>query len=144
MIEMFREADLVVLPSRVEGFGLIALEAISAGIPVLVSSQAGISESLREVDGGCDVIVEPNKPEEWARRINEFSSQTTQERWKGSSPSGELPANLFLAGRDRKIHKSGQACSWWWYVDTSYSTIATAHSKVFPKCINFRSSCNSL
>ena len=81
VIEMFKEADLVVLPSRVEGFGLIALEAISAGIPVLVSSQAGISESLREVDGGCDVIVEPNKPEEWARRINEFSSQTPQERY---------------------------------------------------------------
>lgn len=81
VIKMFKEADLVVLPSRVEGFGLIALEAISAGIPVLVSSQAGISESLREVDGGCDVMVEPNKPEEWARRINEFSSQTTQERY---------------------------------------------------------------
>lgn len=80
VIEMFREADLVVLPSRVEGFGLIALEAISAGIPVLVSSQTGISESLREVDGGCDLIVTPNKPEEWARRIYEFSSQTTQER----------------------------------------------------------------
>ena len=81
VIEMFREADLVVLPSRVEGFGLIALEAISAGIPVLVSSQTGISELLREVDGGCDLIVTPNKPEEWARRIYEFSSQTTQERY---------------------------------------------------------------
>ena len=34
---MFLEADLVALPSRTEGFGLVALEAISAGVPVLVT-----------------------------------------------------------------------------------------------------------
>ena len=32
MREMFRQADAVVMPSRTEGFGLVALEAISAGV----------------------------------------------------------------------------------------------------------------
>ena len=35
---MFREADLIVMPTCTEGFGLTALEATSAGIPVNVSS----------------------------------------------------------------------------------------------------------
>ena len=39
MKKMFRQADLIVMPSRTEGFGLVALEAISAGVPVLVSSE---------------------------------------------------------------------------------------------------------
>lgn len=34
---MFREADLIVMPTCTEGFGLAALEATSAGIPVNVS-----------------------------------------------------------------------------------------------------------
>lgn len=78
--EMFQEADLVALPSRAEGFGLIALEAISARKPVLRSSQAGISVSLGEVKGGSDVIVASTEPHEWAKKITELSSQTSQER----------------------------------------------------------------
>ncbi|MET9888398.1 glycosyltransferase family 4 protein [Streptomyces sp. NPDC006430] len=35
-----------VMPSRVEGFGLVALEAIAAGTPVLVSSKSGAAELL--------------------------------------------------------------------------------------------------
>ena len=35
---MFREADLIVMPTCTEGFGLAALEATSASIPVNVSS----------------------------------------------------------------------------------------------------------
>ncbi|MFD1046307.1 glycosyltransferase [Kibdelosporangium lantanae] len=36
------------LPSRVEGFGLVALEAIAQGTPVLVSDRSGVAETLRE------------------------------------------------------------------------------------------------
>jgi glycosyltransferase involved in cell wall biosynthesis len=37
---------LVLMPSRTEGFGLAALEAIALGIPVLVSDQSGLAETL--------------------------------------------------------------------------------------------------
>ncbi|MEW2143274.1 glycosyltransferase family 4 protein [Micromonospora vinacea] len=37
-----------VMPSRVEGFGLVCLDAIAAGTPVLVSSKSGAAELLRE------------------------------------------------------------------------------------------------
>lgn len=40
-----------VMPSRVEGLGLVALEAIAANTPVLVSSKSGTAELLRELLG---------------------------------------------------------------------------------------------
>jgi glycosyltransferase involved in cell wall biosynthesis len=42
-------STLVLMPSRTEGFGLAALEAIALGIPVLVSDQSGLAETLREL-----------------------------------------------------------------------------------------------
>ena len=53
-MNMFREADLIVMPTCTEGFGLVALEAISAGFPVLVSSEFGITKALQSVNvWGC-------------------------------------------------------------------------------------------
>ena len=77
---MSHEPHLVAMPSRTEGFGLVALEAISAGIPVLVAGETGIAEALLEVEGGKSVIVESDEPEEWAQRIQQLSRQSPEER----------------------------------------------------------------
>ena len=77
---MFHESDMIALPSRTEGFGLVALEAISAGIPVLVAGESGIAEALHEIDGGRCFIVESDDAEVWARRIKQLSSQSLEER----------------------------------------------------------------
>ncbi|WP_185921627.1 glycosyltransferase [Streptomyces sp. WAC06614] len=42
-------ASLVLVPSRAEGFGLVGVEAIAAGVPVLVSSESGLADLLRQV-----------------------------------------------------------------------------------------------
>ena len=77
---MFQEAHLVALPSNAEGFGLVALEAISAAVPVLVSKQSGIAKALENVETGGSVVVTSQKPQEWARKILQLSKQTLQER----------------------------------------------------------------
>ena len=77
---MFNEADLVAMPSRTEGFGLIALEAISSAIPVLVTSESGIAEALTKVDGGKSVIVDPEDTKEWSQKIRLLSEQKPEER----------------------------------------------------------------
>lgn len=46
--EDIRRASVVLMPSRAEGFGLVGLEAIALGIPVLVSARSGLAELLRE------------------------------------------------------------------------------------------------
>jgi len=43
----FRSAALSLMPSRREGFGLVALEALSVGTPVLVSENSGFAELLK-------------------------------------------------------------------------------------------------
>ncbi|MGW6010949.1 glycosyltransferase family 4 protein [Streptomyces sp. NPDC055210] len=42
-------ATLVLMPSRAEGFGLVGLEAIVAGTPVLISGKAGLGMLLRQI-----------------------------------------------------------------------------------------------
>ncbi len=46
--EDLRRSSLVLMPSRAEGFGLVGLEAIAAGVPVLVSDRSGLGELLVE------------------------------------------------------------------------------------------------
>ncbi len=77
---MFHESDMIALPSRTEGFGLVALEAISAGIPVLVTAESGIAEALQEVEGGKSVVVESDDAREWAQRIQQLSNKSPEER----------------------------------------------------------------
>ena len=62
-------ANLVVIPSRTEGFGLTALEALSAGLPFLVSQNSGFGEALEEIPRRLTWIVDSDDPEEWANAI---------------------------------------------------------------------------
>ncbi|KAL9951672.1 hypothetical protein ACROYT_G044390 [Oculina patagonica] len=78
--DMLSEADVVALPSRTEGFGMIALGALSAGVPVLVSNQSGIAKALENVNGGDLVVVNPGNAKEWAEKIQKLSKQTREER----------------------------------------------------------------
>ena len=66
---LFSAVDMAILPSKTDGFGLSALEAISAGLPVLVSGTSGIAEALRKVPYGSQCIVESEDPADWARAI---------------------------------------------------------------------------
>lgn len=47
--EMYASADLFVMPSVSEPFGITTLEAMSLGTPVLISKQSGVSEAVRHV-----------------------------------------------------------------------------------------------
>ena len=78
--EMFYAADLVAMPARTEGFGLIALEAISAGVPVLLTSESGIAKALEQVDGGKSVIIESEDPNEWSEKIRTLYEKKPEER----------------------------------------------------------------
>jgi len=44
-----RSASLLLMPSRTEGFGLVALEALRLGTPILVSSETGFAEMLESL-----------------------------------------------------------------------------------------------
>ncbi|XP_068670421.1 uncharacterized protein [Montipora foliosa] len=69
MKDLFCEVALVIMPSKSEGFGLVALEALSAGLPVLVGSNSGFARALEKIHFGDTCIVHPNDPAEWAKKI---------------------------------------------------------------------------
>ena len=69
LAELLCEVDLAIMPSRTEGFGLAALEALSAGLPVLVSENSGLGEVLKNIPYGSSCVVESENPREWASAI---------------------------------------------------------------------------
>ncbi|CAH3187037.1 unnamed protein product [Porites lobata] len=69
LADLFCEVDLAIMPSRTEGFGLAALEALSAGLPVLVSGNSGLAEALKKVPHGASCVVTSDDPKDWASAI---------------------------------------------------------------------------
>lgn len=59
-------ATVVLMPSRSEGFGLVGLEAIARGIPLLASSESGLAEVLMEHGGedGRAAVVQVSRNDE--------------------------------------------------------------------------------
>ena len=66
--ELYKNADLFVLPSFYEGFGLPILEAMSYGVPVVCSNNS----SLPEVTGDAGLFFDPNNIQEIAEAINKI------------------------------------------------------------------------
>ena len=67
--DLLCEADIAIMPSKSEGFGLVALEALSAGLPILVGSRSGFAKALDNVLHGNACIVNSDDPAEWAKAI---------------------------------------------------------------------------
>ena len=67
--DLFCEVDLAIMPSGDKEFGLEALLALSAGLPVLVHGESGFGEALRDVTFGTSAIVDSDDAREWALRI---------------------------------------------------------------------------
>ena len=69
--ELLCEVDLAIMPSKSEGFGLVALEALSAGLPVLVGSNSGFASAIRDLPLGASSIVDSGDPAKWAEAIKD-------------------------------------------------------------------------
>ena len=77
---MFCEADVAIMPSRTEGFGLTALEAMSAGLPILVSGNSGFGEALRCLPMGESFVIDSDDPKEWAKAIAAIQQKSRAQR----------------------------------------------------------------
>jgi len=67
---LYRGAELAVIPSQYEGFGLSALEAMACGTPVLAAD----ASSLPEVVGDAGELFAPGDAALLARRIAELTA----------------------------------------------------------------------
>lgn len=75
LLAYYQAADLTVVPSiALEGFGLVALESLACGTPVIASSVGGLPEALMGLDG--TLLVPPGDPEALAERLSAAISGT--------------------------------------------------------------------
>ena len=68
------KCHLFVLPSLADGFGLVVLQAISSGLPVIVSSNVGAADVIRQFGGG-DIFQYNNINELTEKIINFYKIQ---------------------------------------------------------------------
>jgi D-inositol-3-phosphate glycosyltransferase len=65
--EVYASADVLLMPSRSESFGLVALEAQACGVPVVASAVGGLRTVVD--DGGSGFLVPGNDPAGFADRL---------------------------------------------------------------------------
>lgn len=68
MVELLAEAEVAVVPSLYEGFSLPAVEAMSAGVPVVTTTGGALPEVVGS-DGETGLLVPPGDPEALAAAI---------------------------------------------------------------------------
>ena len=69
MKSLLCEADLAIVPSGEQGFGMFGLIALSSGLPILVHGASGLGEALKDVAGGWSSIVESEDVTVWSKAI---------------------------------------------------------------------------
>ena len=67
LAERLRVANIVLVPSHSETYGLVALEAAASGVPVIAAATGGLREAV--IDGETGVLIESDDPADWAAEI---------------------------------------------------------------------------
>ena len=109
LADLFCKMDLAVMPSKTEGFGVIALKALSAGLPILVNGNSGFGVALKEVPLGSQFVVDSEVPKDWAQNIkmvrrkprevrlaeSKILREDYQEKYSWKEPIGRLVEKMY-------------------------------------------------
>lgn len=76
--EQYRKASVFILPSLEEGLALVQLEALSFGIPILITTSTGGDDIIK--NGKQGFIVEPGNAKALAERLQQMADDNTMLR----------------------------------------------------------------
>jgi len=104
-MELLRKSLFVVMPSRFEGWGIVAVEAAAAGKAVLGTKIPGLSEAVQ--DGKTGILVPPENADKLAEGIELLAGDS--EKRKSMGRAGKEWARQFdwdfLAARQEEFYK---------------------------------------
>lgn len=79
LVKWFQAADVCLVPSYNESFGLVALEAQACGLPVIAANVGGLPTAVANEVGG--LLVDGHNPHDWAHVLQRFlGDQELQKR----------------------------------------------------------------
>jgi glycosyltransferase involved in cell wall biosynthesis len=81
-LELLQDADIFVLPSYYENFGIAVAEAMVAGIPVVISDQVHIWDAVQQADAGW---ITPCKIEDLTQVLREAIQNSAARKEKGNN-----------------------------------------------------------
>ena len=110
LAEMMRHADVLVHPTEIETFGVVAAEALCCGLPCVVSNRGALPDLITHGENG--LLVPDNTPEAWleafrnttslietankrqisedmTKRVNHLTIGTQWESWLNNLPLSE-------------------------------------------------------
>ena len=72
LLQAYTDADLLVLLSHRENFGMVLVEGMAAGLPALVSEEVGLAKEIQESGAGAGGTATPEiVSREWSRLMND-------------------------------------------------------------------------
>jgi D-inositol-3-phosphate glycosyltransferase len=81
LADWYRAADLTVVPSYSESFGLVAIESQACGTPVVAAAAGGLRTAVR--DGVSGVLVDGHDPDDYAAVLGELLADDQRRRTLG-------------------------------------------------------------
>jgi len=106
LVNLYRRAALVVVPSRYEGFGLPAVEAMACGTPVVATSVGALPEVMRVGSGG--LLVPRDDPDALAKAVATLLEQPEMRREMGARARPRVEATFSwrrVAERTARIYQ---------------------------------------
>jgi len=101
LLAEYAEADVFVLPSLEEGFGLVVLEAMRAGLPVIITSAVGAKDFV--TDGVEGWVVPPADPQALSEKIRWMQLHPTERQALGRAAAQRARAAGGWAGSARRL-----------------------------------------
>ncbi len=92
LAEYYRKSDIFVLPSADEGFGMVYIEAIMCGCPVICRKNDGGEEIVNRTGGGIAINI-PDSDEQAVENITSAILTITDNREKYASDSTKRAAH---------------------------------------------------
>ena len=80
---LYGAMDVFALASAYESFGLVLVEAMSVGLPVVATTVGGIPDIVLDAQTGY--LVEPGRPEQLAQRLRQLADDPNHRRAMGES-----------------------------------------------------------